>query len=127
MDFRPGDIQWLKNAVILHARTEYEDAPEPARKRHLLRLWLTAHEHWSDGDAFLQQGIPKKDGASAGRRRSAAGKMIARSPGGARSCATTTVKPSVGISSAGVHGADRFRPSSQRHEPDLRSGPALYG
>jgi hypothetical protein len=65
MDFRAGDIQWLKNAVILHARTEYEDAPEPTRKRHLLRLWLTAHEHWSDGSAFLQQGIPKKDGASA--------------------------------------------------------------
>lgn len=64
MDFRPGDIQWLKNAVILHSRTEYEDFAEPARKRHLLRLWLTAHEHWSDGDAFLQQGIPKKDGVS---------------------------------------------------------------
>jgi len=32
---------------------------------HLLRLWLTAHERWSDGDAFLQQGIPKKDGTSA--------------------------------------------------------------
>ena len=31
---------------------------------HLLRLWLTAHEHWSDGDTFLQQGIPKKDGVS---------------------------------------------------------------
>jgi hypothetical protein len=62
MDFCPGDIQWLKNAVILHARTEYEDFPDPARKRHLLRLWLTAHDHWSDGAAFLQQGIPKKDG-----------------------------------------------------------------
>jgi hypothetical protein len=24
MDFEPGDIQFLKNAVILHARTEYE-------------------------------------------------------------------------------------------------------
>ena len=64
MDFRPGDIRWLKNAVILHARTEYEDFAEPGRKRHLLRLWLTAHEHWSDGEAFLQQGIPKKDDVS---------------------------------------------------------------
>jgi hypothetical protein len=25
---------------VLHARTPYEDYPEPERKRHLLRLWL---------------------------------------------------------------------------------------
>ena len=25
---------------MLHTRREYEDWPEPARKRHLLRLWL---------------------------------------------------------------------------------------
>jgi hypothetical protein len=40
MDFRPGDIQFLHNHVILHARTEYEDWPDEGRKRHLLRLWL---------------------------------------------------------------------------------------
>jgi len=62
MDFEAGDIQLLKNAVILHARTEYEDFPEPERKRHLLRLWLTAHRGFADGDAFLQRGIPKKPG-----------------------------------------------------------------
>ena len=38
MDFRPGDIQWLSNATILHGRTAYED--DPANPRHLLRLWL---------------------------------------------------------------------------------------
>jgi hypothetical protein len=42
MDFLPGDIQFLHNHQILHARTEYEDYPEPERKRHLLRLWLSA-------------------------------------------------------------------------------------
>jgi hypothetical protein len=42
MDFEPGDIQLLHNATILHARTAYEDFEEPERKRHLLRLWLTA-------------------------------------------------------------------------------------
>ena len=42
MDFRPGDIQFLHNHQILHARTSYEDYPEPERKRHLLRLWLAA-------------------------------------------------------------------------------------
>jgi Taurine catabolism dioxygenase TauD, TfdA family len=41
MDFAPGDIQWLSNHTIVHARTAYEDHPEPDRKRHLLRLWLS--------------------------------------------------------------------------------------
>jgi len=40
MDFQPGDIQFLHNHQILHARTPYEDYDEPGRKRHLLRLWL---------------------------------------------------------------------------------------
>jgi len=41
MDLREGDIQWLSNHFVLHARTAYEDDPDPARKRHLLRLWLS--------------------------------------------------------------------------------------
>ena len=41
MDFQPGDIQLLHNHQILHARTAYEDWPEPERRRHLLRLWLS--------------------------------------------------------------------------------------
>jgi hypothetical protein len=40
MNFMPGDIQFLHNHTILHARSEYEDWPEAERKRHLLRLWL---------------------------------------------------------------------------------------
>jgi hypothetical protein len=40
IDFCRGDIQFLNNFVMLHTRREYEDWPEPARKRHLLRLWL---------------------------------------------------------------------------------------
>ena len=39
--FEPGDIQFLNNFVTLHTRREYEDWPEEARKRHLLRLWLS--------------------------------------------------------------------------------------
>ena len=42
MDFRPGDIQWLSNYAALHARTEFIDYPEPQRRRHLLRLWLSS-------------------------------------------------------------------------------------
>ncbi len=41
MDFRPGDIQWLSNYAALHSRTQFWDYPEPQRKRHLLRLWLS--------------------------------------------------------------------------------------
>ncbi|HEY7182259.1 MAG TPA: TauD/TfdA family dioxygenase [Blastocatellia bacterium] len=40
MEFRPGDIQLVHNHTILHDRTDFEDWPEPERKRHLLRLWL---------------------------------------------------------------------------------------
>ena len=40
IDFRRGDIQFLNNFVMLHTRREYEDWADPARKRHLLRLWL---------------------------------------------------------------------------------------
>jgi Taurine catabolism dioxygenase TauD, TfdA family len=44
MNFMPGDIQFLHNHTILHARTAYEDWLEPERKRHLLRLWLSPPE-----------------------------------------------------------------------------------
>jgi hypothetical protein len=56
MEFRPGDIQLLKNSVILHKRTAYEDWNEPERKRHLLRLWLAAPD-FDDGDEQLRRGI----------------------------------------------------------------------
>lgn len=41
MMFQPGDIQLLNNHVTLHSRTAFEDYPEPERKRHLLRMWLS--------------------------------------------------------------------------------------
>lgn len=40
MTFLPGDIQFIHNHQILHARSDFEDWPEPERKRHLFRLWL---------------------------------------------------------------------------------------
>ena len=40
MAFEPGDVQILHNHQILHARADFEDWPENARRRHLLRLWL---------------------------------------------------------------------------------------
>ncbi len=41
MQLDPGDLQLLNNYVVVHSRTDFEDWPEPQRKRHLLRLWLT--------------------------------------------------------------------------------------
>ncbi|KAI9760795.1 MAG: NuA4 histone acetyltransferase subunit [Chaenotheca gracillima] len=39
-----GDIQFLSNEHVLHARTEYKDHPPPAPRRHLMRLWLATPE-----------------------------------------------------------------------------------
>ncbi len=41
MDLEPGDVQLVSNHTVLHARTDYEDYPEPERKRHLARLWVS--------------------------------------------------------------------------------------
>jgi hypothetical protein len=36
----PGHAIFFNNCTMLHNRTSFEDAPDPAPKRHLLRLWL---------------------------------------------------------------------------------------
>ena len=41
LPFKPGDVQFLNNYVLLHTRRDYADWPERERKRHLLRLWLS--------------------------------------------------------------------------------------
>ncbi|KAF4628700.1 hypothetical protein G7Y89_g9450 [Cudoniella acicularis] len=38
LDFQKGDVQYVNNLSIFHARDEFVD--EPGRERHLLRLWL---------------------------------------------------------------------------------------
>ena len=59
MKFEPGDIQLISNAKILHSREAYEDYPEPEQRRHLLRLWLTAHD-FASVDEILRGGIPQR-------------------------------------------------------------------
>ncbi|RMJ21845.1 hypothetical protein PHISP_07279 [Aspergillus sp. HF37] len=39
-----GDIQFLANSHVLHARTAYTDHAPPAPRRHLMRLWLATPE-----------------------------------------------------------------------------------
>ena len=41
MWLEPGDMQFISNHTIVHARTAYEDYADPNEKRHLLRLWLS--------------------------------------------------------------------------------------
>ncbi|HYC44327.1 MAG TPA: TauD/TfdA family dioxygenase [Burkholderiales bacterium] len=73
MSFEPGDIQLLNNHLIYHARSNYEDWPEPDRKRLLLRLWLSVPGSrplppgyellFGNTDAgALRGGVPCRDG-----------------------------------------------------------------
>ncbi len=52
----PGEALIINNYRVLHARDEYEDWPDKAERRHLLRLWLDAD--W----------LPDPPPAHAGRR-----------------------------------------------------------
>jgi hypothetical protein len=40
MDLQPGDIQFVNNYHVLHARTAYQDDRATGMVRHLKRLWL---------------------------------------------------------------------------------------
>lgn len=59
MALQPGDLQWLRNAFVLHKRTAYEDPPPPMPRRHLLRLWLNA--------PFLNDSTPRFDASEVRR------------------------------------------------------------
>ncbi|PYH47303.1 TauD/TfdA family dioxygenase [Aspergillus saccharolyticus JOP 1030-1] len=43
LDFRKGDIQYINNLSIFHARDEFQDTPE--QQRHLIRLWQRDPEY----------------------------------------------------------------------------------
>ena len=59
MDFQPGDVQLLNNAKILHSREAYQDDNDRAERRHLLRLWLSAHD-FASVEGTLRAGVPKR-------------------------------------------------------------------
>ena len=41
----PGEATFLNNYTVMHARSEFEDWDEPAKKRLMLRLWLDAERN----------------------------------------------------------------------------------
>jgi hypothetical protein len=64
--FLPGDVQFLNNYVTMHTRRAYEDWPDPARKRHLLRLWLSDPESQPKGlqEESFRRGIVPAPGTA---------------------------------------------------------------
>ncbi len=55
MQLEPGDIQFVHNHSMLHDRMGFEDWPEPERRRHLLRLWLSVPDDRPLPDCFAEQ------------------------------------------------------------------------
>ncbi len=41
MGLEPGDMQFLNNHVVYHARGDFRDGPEAGRVRNLYRIWLS--------------------------------------------------------------------------------------
>jgi hypothetical protein len=41
MQLEPGDMQWVYNHSQLHDRAGFLDWPDPTKRRHLMRLWLS--------------------------------------------------------------------------------------
>ena len=61
MSLEAGDIQFCNNYTVMHARTAYEDDPHPARKRHLVRLWLQFDRPRPVAPHFKEyNGVPKQ-------------------------------------------------------------------
>jgi hypothetical protein len=58
MRLTPGDLQFVYNHALLHDREAFEDWPEPANRRHLLRLWISV-----PGDRALAPVFAERFGA----------------------------------------------------------------
>ncbi|MCZ6863120.1 MAG: TauD/TfdA family dioxygenase, partial [Alphaproteobacteria bacterium] len=55
MMLKPGDMQFVHNHSLLHDRMRFEDWPEPERRRHLLRLWLSVPGDRPLPDCFAER------------------------------------------------------------------------
>jgi hypothetical protein len=56
MDLQPGDMQFVNNYHVLHARTAYQDDRETGEVRHLKRLWL-ATDVLQDRPPYFKQNL----------------------------------------------------------------------
>ncbi len=55
MRLQPGDMQFVHNHTLLHDRTDFRDHPDPAERRHLLRLWLSSPGDRPLPDCFAER------------------------------------------------------------------------
>lgn len=57
-----GDIQFVANTHVLHARTAYTDHAPPTPRRHLMRLWLATPEDEGGWKLPFRDSFAKKRG-----------------------------------------------------------------
>lgn len=62
LTLEPGDILFMHNHVVVHARTAYEDEGEPEDMRHLLRFWLATPGGRPLSDAVLDRYVGLEPG-----------------------------------------------------------------
>ena len=55
MQLQPGDLQFVYNHALLHDRTAFVDWPEPDKRRHLFRLWLSLPDDRQLPDCYRQR------------------------------------------------------------------------
>ena len=58
MRLEPGDMQFVYNHAQLHDRMGFRDWPDPDKRRHLMRLWLSI-----DGDRPLPECFTERYGS----------------------------------------------------------------
>jgi hypothetical protein len=63
-----GEMVVINNYTVMHARSQFENHPEPERHRRLVRLWLDApgfRDVPREFDLFKSNGVPPQDGRRA--------------------------------------------------------------
>jgi Taurine catabolism dioxygenase TauD, TfdA family len=63
-----GDMIVINNYAVMHARTSFQNFPEPERKRHLVRLWMDRpgfREVPPEFQFHEVNGVPRREGKSA--------------------------------------------------------------
>jgi len=64
----PGEMVVINNYAVMHARSQFENHPEPERQRRLVRLWLDApgfREVPREFNLFKSNGVPPQSGKRA--------------------------------------------------------------
>ncbi len=56
LQLEEGDMLFVNNYQVMHARSEFEDHEDPALRRHLMRLWLHLYEGRTLAPSFDNRG-----------------------------------------------------------------------